>query len=74
MEKELIKQHRQQIGEQLKRAREASGWSIWQVAVMCDVKDATIEKIEAGMFNCPMDVIARIADVLGYDVNINEKE
>lgn len=74
MEKELIKQHRQQMGEQLRQAREAQGWSVEQVALMCDVKDATIEKIETGLFNVGMDLLARICDVLGCEISVTSNE
>ena len=32
---------------------------------MAEVKAQTIEKIEAGAFNVPLDVMAKVADVLG---------
>ena len=72
MEKTEIKKYRAQFGMQLKLAREAQGWSIEQVATMADVKTATIEKIEAGAFNTPFDLMVRVADVLNVKVTIKE--
>lgn len=65
--------HRIMLGGQLRDKREEQGWSREQVALMADVKEATIEKIEAGVFNVPLDILARVADVLGCELNIKEK-
>lgn len=56
------------IGKQLRAIREEQGWTVEQVATMADVKDKTIEKIEAGVFNVPLDVLVKVADVLGADI------
>lgn len=61
------------IGQQLRAIREEQGWTVEQVATMADVKDKTIEKIEAGVFNVPLDVLAKVADVLGADIMIQSK-
>lgn len=73
MNKEITTAHRRKIGVQFREQREADGWSVEQVAMMADVKSATIEKIEAGVFNVPLDVMARVADVLGCDLIIKAK-
>ena len=73
MEKEQLVKYRVQVGMQMRRQREAQGWSVEQVAEMADVKAATVEKIEAGAFNVPMDVLTRVADVLGCEINITSK-
>ena len=41
---------------------------------MTDVKVATIEKIEAGAFNVPLDIINKYAEVLGCEVRITTKD
>ena len=74
MIKEVTTAHRRKIGVQFREYREAEGWSVEQVAEMADVKPATVEKIEAGVFNVPLDVLARVADVLGCDLVIKSKE
>lgn len=70
---EIKSSHRIMLGGQLRDKREEQGWSREQVALMADVKEATIEKIEAGVFNVPLDILARVADVLGCELNIKEK-
>ena len=74
MSKEVTTAHRRKIGVQFRGYRESEGWSVEQVAEMADVKPATVEKIEAGVFNVPLDVLARVADVLGCDLVIKSKE
>ena len=70
MEKNEIMKYRTQVGKQLKLARDAQGWTVEQVAVMADVKAATVEKIEAGAFNVPFDILNRLAVVLGGELQI----
>lgn len=67
------KRHRTLLGIQFKELREEQGWSIEQVATMTDVKPATIEKIEAGAFNVPIDMLARVANIFGAEVTIKER-
>ena len=67
-------EQRQRIGQQFKTEREAQGWSIEQVATMAGVTQRNVEKIEAGIYNVPFDVLARVADVLGCEVGLNKAE
>lgn len=73
MEKQELTKYRAQIGIQFRMQRESQGWTVEQVATMADVKPVTIEKIEAGAFNVPLDLLTRVADVLGCKVNITMK-
>ena len=70
MEKQQVNKYRVQVGIQFRMQREAQGWSVEQVATMADVKPATIEKIEAGVFNVPLDVLAKVAEVIGCQICI----
>ena len=72
MEKEKKKEQRQRIGEQFRSEREAQGWSTEQVATMAGVTQRNVEKIEAGIYNVPFDVLARVADVLGCEVGLKQ--
>lgn len=74
MSKELEKENRKRIGEAFRKIREDQGWSVEQVATMADLKPATIEKIEAGVFNVPLDVLCRVADVLGSQLTVELNE
>ena len=71
---EYTNKHREKLGRDFKETRTALGWSVEQVAEMAGVKPVTIEKIEAGKFNVSLDIMVRVADVLGSDVTIKERE
>lgn len=66
----IVMGNRKKIGEHFREVREAQGWTTEQVALMADIKAATVEKIEDGVFNVPMDVLTRVADVFGYELMI----
>ena len=72
-EKPDMRHYRVQVGIQFRVQREAQGWSVEQVATMADVKPATVEKIEAGAFNVPLDVLMRVAEAIGCVLNIKSK-
>lgn len=74
MEKQELKEGRKRIGERFRQIREEYGWSVGQVATIADLKPATIEKIEAGVFNVPLDVLCRVADVLGSQLTVELNE
>jgi transcriptional regulator with XRE-family HTH domain len=67
-------EQRQRIGQQFKTEREAQGWSTEQVATMAGVTQRNVEKIEAGIYNVPFDVLARVAEVLGCEVGLKQVE
>ena len=74
MEKsELTEKSRVNIGKNLREIRERQGWSCEQVAIMAGVKEKTIQKVEQGAFNVPLDVLTSIADVLGYTLELSSK-
>ena len=74
MAKEIKTEQRKRIGRQFQQIRLEQGWSVEQVALMAGVTGKTVEKVEAGVFNVPLDVLARMADVLGSDIVIKPKE
>ena len=73
MEMEVKTESRKRVGAQLRQQREEQGWTIAQVAEMVGVKFSTVEKIEAGVFNVPLDVLAKVAEVLGCELTIKTK-
>lgn len=73
MANEIITESRKRVGARLKQIREEYGWSVEQVATMADIKPVTIEKIEKGVFNVPLDILARVAGVLDSELEIKER-
>lgn len=72
--KETTEENRQRIGRELMAIRLEQGWSQEQVACMANVKEATIDKIEKGAFNVPLDILAKVSDVLGYYLTIKPQD
>lgn len=68
-----MESNRKKIGEQVRRIREEQGWTIDQLAVMCDVKRHTVAKIEEGVFNVPIDVIGKVCDALNVKMVLIEQ-
>lgn len=66
--------YRIEMGKQLRSLRELQGWTVEQVATMAGVKAKTIEKIEEGAFNVSFDILAKVADVLGCRISIEDKQ
>lgn len=74
MAKDIITESRKRVGARLKQIREEYGWSVEQAAAMAFVRPATIEKIEAGVFNVPLDVLVRVAGALDSELVIRERK
>lgn len=67
--KELV-QNRVAMGIRFRAMRKSLGKTIEEVAEEADVKPATIEKIEAGMFNPSFDLMCRITKVLDCKITL----
>lgn len=72
--KEKETEHRKRIGAELRGIREEQGWSQAQVALMAGVKEQTVQKVEEGAFNVPLDVLATISNVLGYNLALEPRK
>lgn len=70
MENENKVRYRVRLGMMLEEQREREGWSRQQVAEMTGLTEATVRKVEEGVFNVPLDVLATIADVYGCNIGI----
>lgn len=73
MEKEEMKKERRRIGERLMQVRRELGWTREQVAMISGLAEATIQKVEEGVFNVPLDVLSAVADVYGLKVSIRKE-
>ena len=69
----MNEQARKYLGRAIREKREDEGWSQEQVAEMTGFTVATIRKVEEGVFNVPIDVVSRIADVYGCELSIRQK-
>ena len=69
----IMENNRKEIGEQVRRIREEQGWTVDQLAKMCNVKRQTVSKIEEGAFNVPIDVIGKVCDALNVKMVLIEQ-
>lgn len=58
------------IGHQIKRAREAQGLTVRQLADKCGLAFGHISRIESGRYNVTVDTLAIIASALSVDITI----
>ncbi len=65
--------NRKELGEQVRKIREEQGWTVDQLAEMCDVKRQTVAKVEEGAFNVPIDVIGKVCDALNVKMVLIEQ-
>lgn len=68
-----MKKERRRIGERLMQVRRELGWTREQVAMISGLAEATIQKVEEGVFNVPLDVLSAVADVYGLKVSIRKE-
>lgn len=62
---------REQFGAKLRDIRILRGFTIEQVAEGTGLKPNTIKSVEAGKFSTPFDVIDKIAQFYGMEVNVS---
>lgn len=67
-------QQRVKFGKHVAGLRKAQRMTQQQVAEMAGLKPITVKNVEAGNFNVPLDVLCRIAVVLGGELQIIIKE
>ena len=65
--------HREKIGQQIAAIRKAKGLTQEQLHVLTGLDRANIAKIENGRYNTGIDILGRIADALGVNIELIEK-
>lgn len=66
--------NRHRIGCRITQLRQEKGLSQRDLSKISGVTQKTIYKIEHGLFSVGLDVLCRITDALGYDVDITERK
>lgn len=67
----IVLNARKSVGEQLKAAREAKGYTLRYLAKLTGIANNHISRIEAGRYNATIDTIAVIAAALGAEIKIS---
>lgn len=66
--------HREQIGQRIAQLRKEKGLSLRDLSSMCGVTYQNIHKIENGKYNVGIDILGKIADALGVNIELIEQE
>lgn len=69
----LLFSERERIGRRVEELRKASGLTQEELAEKCGMSRATVNKIEAGKFSVGLDLIAKVARMLGGELDIVKK-
>ena len=64
---------RERIGVRIREIRTSKGISQQQLSETTGMKQQSIARIESGKFSTGIDILAKIADVLGCTIEFNEK-
>jgi transcriptional regulator with XRE-family HTH domain len=65
MELEML----ERVGRNIALAREAQGWNQQELGDQLEADQAYISKVERGKVNLTLKTLAKIADVLGQDID-----
>lgn len=61
--------NRERIGARIKELRTLKGMTTIQLAEMTGLKQQNISRIERGMYSTGIDILRKIADALGYEID-----
>lgn len=64
---------REKIGQQIAALRYKRGLSTRQLADLCGINYSNIGKIERGAYNVSIDILGKVCEALGADIQIIEK-
>ena len=64
---------REKIGQQIAALRYKRGLSTRQLADLCGINYSNIGKIERGAYNVSIDILGKVCEALGADIQIFEK-
>ena len=58
-----------ELGEKMRKAREKSGVSIYEMADVCDVSPICLVNIEKGTIICPAEILITYAEMIGIPID-----
>ena len=63
-------EERERIGAKIRQLREVKGMEAKQLAVLANIDAANLSRIEQGKYSVGLDILTRIANVLGVKVDL----
>lgn len=69
-----LNNERIRIGSRLRELREAQGLTTTQLGERCGLTQSTISKVENGKWSVSLDILSKVCEALGAELNINDKD
>lgn len=63
---------RENIGRQLAELRKSAGMTQEQLSELSGLNRANISKIESGKYNVSIDILGKLCEVLGVEIELNK--
>jgi transcriptional regulator with XRE-family HTH domain len=74
MNENIIQKDRITLGLTFRKLRKEKGLTQKQLAVLCSVTVATMNKVEQGKFAYSIDFLFKLSQILDYTINLKQKE
>ena len=65
-------ENRKLIGQRIAEIRRQKGMSLTDIAEITGLRRSTVWRVETGKFSSTIDVLCKIADALGYTIDVIE--
>ena len=62
--------HRERIGQRIAELRKEKGMTLIQLSELSGITFQNITKIEHGKYNVSIDILTKLCNVLGAEINI----
>ena len=63
-------EHRERIGQRIAELRKAKGMTLVQLSELSGITFQNITKVEHGKYNVSIDILTKLCNVLGAEINI----
>lgn len=73
MTDETLNDKRKAMGESIRAMRTAQGWAQEQLAKIAGITASNLGRIEAGKYAVSLDILNKIAEALGAELQMIEK-
>lgn len=73
MTDETLNDKRKAMGESIRAMRTAQGWAQEQLAEIAGITASNLGRIEAGKYAVSLDILNKIAEALGAELQMIEK-
>ncbi|MDD2191854.1 MAG: helix-turn-helix transcriptional regulator [Bacteroidales bacterium] len=68
----IVNKDRIKIGNRIRAIREKQGYSAARIADVIGIRESSYNRIEEGKFSVGLDILSRIAEALGCEIDFVE--